>query len=193
MQHEEECKKRQTEIHDRKLFTQPDETHLGECPLCFLPMPLDAEKSRFHSCCCSYICNGCSYADQISNKENRCPFCREPCTDDEEENEKRIMERVKANDPGAITYMGGLRYNKGDYDVAFEYWTKAADLGDSHAHHRLGHMYEDGLHGIEEEEEKAVYHYEKAAIAASPQYSQACVARHNLGCYEGGMKTTRDQ
>ena len=29
-EHEEECKTRRTLLHDRKLFTQPDETHRGE-------------------------------------------------------------------------------------------------------------------------------------------------------------------
>jgi hypothetical protein len=43
-QHEQECKKRKAKLHDKKLFTQPD-CHLGECPLCFLPLPLDPSKS----------------------------------------------------------------------------------------------------------------------------------------------------
>src|SRR6056300_134398 len=43
-QHEEECKKRVKELHDKKLFTQPDSSCFGECPICFLPMPLDNEK-----------------------------------------------------------------------------------------------------------------------------------------------------
>ena len=39
-QHEKECQKRVAELHDNKLFIQPERSHLGECPLCFLPMPL---------------------------------------------------------------------------------------------------------------------------------------------------------
>ncbi len=39
-QHAGDCKRRAKELHDRKLFTQPDSTHLGECPICFLPLPL---------------------------------------------------------------------------------------------------------------------------------------------------------
>ena len=54
-QHEEECKIRKALLHDRKLFTQPDETHFGECPLCFLPMPIDADKSTFYTCCSEVI------------------------------------------------------------------------------------------------------------------------------------------
>jgi len=33
------------EIKDDKLFTQPDGTHLGECPICCLPLPLDQQIS----------------------------------------------------------------------------------------------------------------------------------------------------
>ena len=69
-EHNEECKKRQAELYDKKLFTQPDETHLGECPLCFLPMPLDPKKSAFWTCCSKYICMGCIVATISSNKHD---------------------------------------------------------------------------------------------------------------------------
>ena len=49
-QHQMECKKRAKELHDDGLFTQPDGTDMGECPLCFLPMPLDESKHCFMSC-----------------------------------------------------------------------------------------------------------------------------------------------
>ena len=97
-QHEEECKKRAVILHDKRLFRQPDGSHLGECPLCFLPMPLDPQKSTFYSCCSKTICDGCQYADLKSNGSDRCPFCREPLAD-AEENAKRKMNRIKANDP----------------------------------------------------------------------------------------------
>src|SRR6056300_567262 len=57
-QHEEECKERAKKLHDDDLFTQPDSTHLGECPLCFLPMPIDPNKCRYKSCCSNFICMG---------------------------------------------------------------------------------------------------------------------------------------
>ena len=53
----------------------------------------------------------------------------------------------------------------------------AAGLGDVDAHCILGCMNENGQ-GVEKDEEKAVYHYEKAAICGHPY------ARHNLGCVE---------
>eukprot|EP00984_Skeletonema_dohrnii_P018776 scaffold8854_cov97-Skeletonema_dohrnii-CCMP3373.AAC.1 len=40
-QHEPECKKRLAELRDEILFRQPESTHLGDCPICLLPMPLE--------------------------------------------------------------------------------------------------------------------------------------------------------
>ena len=179
-QHEEEYKNRKALLHDRKLFTQPDGTHLGECPLCFLPLPIDKSKSLFWTCCSETICMGCVYANFMSNihdkvKAKRCPFCREVA--DDVENNKRIMKRVKANDPAAMRHMGLEYYHEGDYEGAFEYWKKAAELEDTDAHAQLGVMYREGK-GVEKDMEKADYHYEMAAIGGHP------TARHNPGCIE---------
>ena len=140
--HEEECKIRAKESHDKKLFIQPDETHLGECPLCFLPMPLEAQKSLFKSCCSKIVCKGCNYADRKSGGGHTCPFCRESLPDDKEY-ERRLVKRIEASDPAALSKMGGERYDKGDYDGAFDYFTKAAKLGDSEAHYQLARMYHE--------------------------------------------------
>ncbi len=66
-EHDEESNERADELHDRKLFTQPDGSYLGECPLCFLPLPLDRSKSMFWSCCSEIICEGCVLANYKSN------------------------------------------------------------------------------------------------------------------------------
>jgi TPR repeat protein len=175
-QHEEECKKRGQELHDNKLFKQPERSHRGECPICFLPMPLEAKKSTFYPCCSKSICVGCDYANYKSNDGDRCPFCREPATD-KKENKKRVMKRIKANDPDAISQIGSERYEEGDYKSAVHYWKKAAELGDVDAHHNLSVVYRKGVDG-EKDEEKGVYHLEKAAIGGHP------LARHNLGAIE---------
>jgi TPR repeat protein len=77
------------------------------------------------------------------------------------------MKRVKANDPFAMRKMGSKCHDKGDYDGAFEYFTKAAELGSVDAHAKLGSMYMK-REGVEEDMEKTVYHYEKAAIGGHP-------------------------
>ncbi len=175
--HKRACRNRLSQIREVQLFTQPDSTHLGECPICFLPLSLDEDKSSFFSCCYELICKGCDYAHNVQHGSDTCPFCREPSVDSNEENEKRAMKRVKANDPAALRHMGARLYRDGDVDKAIEYWTKAAELGDFDSHHQLGLMYRKGG-GVREDERKAIYHYEKAAIAGHPE------ARTNLGVYE---------
>ena len=49
-QHKKECKKRATELEDEILFKQPESSHLGDCPLCCVPLPIDDKKSVSHSC-----------------------------------------------------------------------------------------------------------------------------------------------
>jgi hypothetical protein len=176
-QHDEECKISVEALDDRKLFAQPEGTHDGECPICFLPLPLDPSKSTFYSCCSKVICNGCIYANRKIKGDQLCPFCREPCPS-EEENDKMWMKRVKANDPVALRHMGGKCFHvRADEGAALEYWTKAADLGDLGAHYDLGVMYNKG-EGVEVDEEKSMHHWEMAAIGGHP------VARHALALCE---------
>ncbi len=181
-QHKKACKKRLAGIRDDKLFKQPDESHLGECPICCLPLPLDESKFGLSSCCCKGICNGCNLANQMreleQGLERRCPFCREPVPFTQEGVNKNFMERAKANDPVALFKMGVNKcYNEGDYKGAVEYWTKAATLGDMDAHFNLSVMYREGT-GVEKDEKKEVYHLEEAAIGGHPS------ARFNLGYHE---------
>ena len=39
--HKKECKKRAAELKDEILFKQPESSHLGDCPICCLPLPID--------------------------------------------------------------------------------------------------------------------------------------------------------
>jgi hypothetical protein len=174
--HSEECKRRATVLHDKKLFSQPDGTHHGECPICFLPLPLDHQKSTFKSCCSKLVCNGCCYAHHIKSGNQTCPFCREPLADDEER-KKRTMKRIKAGDLAALQFMGEKCHKEADYDGAVKYWRRAAGLGDVDSHYMLGCMYERG-EGVDEDMEKAGYHWEKAAIGGHPW------ARHVLALAE---------
>ena len=186
-QHSEECEKRADKLHEKRLFTQPDGTHLGECPICFLPMPLQKEKSAFASCCGQLICKGCGVFHMASNKHDivkasRCPFCRTPGTD-KEEYEKRKKERIEANDPAVLSKKGEECFDEGDYDKALQYWTKAAELGNAEAHFKLGSIYMDG-EGVEKDMGKAAYHWEKAAIGGHPN------ARYNLAIVEAKNDNT---
>jgi hypothetical protein len=133
-QHKKACKKRMAEIRDDRLFTQPDGSYLGECPICCLPLPFDMEKSRMTTCCSKFICNGCSHANRLREREQgleqRCVYCREPVAKTIDEHKKKFMIRVKANDPVALREAGKRRRHEGDYEGAFEYLTNSTELGD---------------------------------------------------------------
>ena len=106
-----------------------------------------------------------------------CPFCREPAPITDEEWDEQVMKRAEANDPVAMSREGGKQLKKGDYHSAFEYWEKAAELGDALAHVCLARLYRLGR-GVEKDRAKETYHLEKAAIAGHPS------ARHDLGAHE---------
>ena len=180
-EHEEACKKRAAELRDELLFMQPEGTHLGDCPICMLPVPLDEKKSGIHSCCGKVICHGCAIANDKRAMElrieNTCAFCREPFPKTEEEEYTQMMKRIEANDPAVMRLEGWRQYEKGEYRSAFEYFSKAAELHDAQAHGHLADMYHDG-EGVEKDEGKMLYHLEEAAIGGLP------IARHNLGVNE---------
>eukprot|EP00984_Skeletonema_dohrnii_P018353 scaffold8554_cov91-Skeletonema_dohrnii-CCMP3373.AAC.1 len=180
--HKRACKKRVAELRDELLFKQPESTHLGDCPICCIPLPLDLKKSSMYFCCSKVICRGCSHANQVREFEERlggkCPFCREPLPKTKEEQDKQRMKRIDMNDPVAMTQEGGIQYGKGNYHSAFDYFTKAAKLGEMEAHSKLSFLYNLG-HGVEKDWEKQIYHQEEASIGGHP------VARYILGYDEG--------
>jgi TPR repeat protein len=133
------------------------------------------------ACCSKSICDGCSYANLIREREqkieHKCSFCRHPRPKSEEEADRNVMKRVEANDPVALQEEGTRRYKGGDYKSAFEYLTMEAELGDIVAHNYLSIIYHLG-EGVEKDEKKKFYHLEEAAIGGHPK------ARHNLGYLE---------
>eukprot|EP00984_Skeletonema_dohrnii_P000420 scaffold144_cov94-Skeletonema_dohrnii-CCMP3373.AAC.3 len=184
-EHEEACKKRAAELRDELLFKQPESTHLGDCPICMIPLPLEKEKRKFRFCCCIFVCEGCMHQSFKREMEERrrcpvCPFCREPTpTRDNlmKSSLTQIMKRVKAKDPVAMCLMGGDLGSKGDHIGAFGWYTKAAEMGYADAHYQLSFMYQDGL-GVEKDRGKEMHHLEVAAIDGHPG------ARHNLAVLE---------
>jgi len=181
-QHKRACKKRAAELRDELLFKQPEGTYVGDCPICFIPLPLDPEKSSRRPCCCKIICDGCIYANHKRELKElqvkkECPFCRTPLPKDNAELERMVKRRIQANDPFALRKLASDYYEEGDYGSAFEYFTKAAKLGEVQAHQQLGHMYVEGK-GVEVDMKKAIYHWEEAAIGGHPN------ARSNIGIIE---------
>ena len=64
-EHEAMCKQRAAELRDEILFRQPESTHLGDCPICCLPHPIDVKKYTMMSCCSKTICDGCAYDEML--------------------------------------------------------------------------------------------------------------------------------
>ena len=180
-QHEEACNKRAAELRDELLFKQPESSHLGDCPICCLPLPLDQMKSIISCCCSKAICIGCYFANHKRELKQRlvpsCAFCRTPISYSSEERDKRMMKRIEANDPFATFQEGVDQYENGNYDKAFEWYTKAAELGSVDGHFHLACLYHFG-HGVEKNEGKKTHHLEEAAISGHP------MARRNLGLHD---------
>ena len=180
-QHEKACKKGAAEIREKNLFTQPDGSCYGECPICCLPLPIDESKWATTSCCSKMICDGCSRANILREEElsqyPKCPYCREPLPKSQEEAKQNRMERAKVNDPVALFQMGFNCKLERTFEGAFQYYSKAAALGHMMAHYNLSLMYQKG-EGVEKDTKKEVHHLEEAAIGGHH------VARYNLGCCE---------
>ena len=176
--HEVSCRERAAALRDEVLFRQPESSHLGDCPICLLPLPIDTEQPVYFTCCSKVICQGCSCAISSQTEEQvecPCPFCREDIR--KSDKNQNILKRVAANDPVALQEMGMDRFQEGNYVDAFEYWTKASEMGDAESHLRLSLLYWRGR-GVEKDEKKEIYHLEEAAIAGHPD------ARYMLASYE---------
>ena len=142
---------------------------------------MDTDKSSLNGCCSKLICNGCAYANQKhafeEDLEHNCPFCRKILPKTQEEMMQNNMKRAEANDPVALQDMAKRHYHEGDYERSFQYWTKAAELGDAEAHHCLSVMYVKG-ECVEKDEKMDLHHEEEAAIRGHP------TARFYLACME---------
>lgn len=177
--HKQACKARAAELHDELLFKQPEGSHMGDCPICILPLPLC--QNRVMGCCSKLICTGCWYTNQKREVEQKlspkCPFCRHLVPKSTEEADKIQRKRAKANDPVAVRQVGGQYLKKGDFKSACEFWSRAVELGDVEAHYHLALMHHNGQ-GVEKDRRKEIYHLEQAAIGG--HYN----ARYNLGVIE---------
>ena len=179
-QHKRECKKRVAEIFDETLFRQPP---LGEdCPICFLPLPLMSTGSKYQTCCGKVICSGCVHAVNKMDPDKKCPFCRVPGPESDEEFIERVEKRVEMGDANGI-YNIGCFYYQGKYCMtqdrakALELWHRVGELGSSEAYNNIGYAYDHG-EGVERDDEKAKHYYELAGIGGDVR------ARYNLGIDE---------
>ena len=184
-QHKRECKKRATEIHDEALLKEhpPKE----DCPICFLPLPVDLTQTTFATCCGKYICRGCLYGvvkegcmrGKSTEDIGLCAFCRTPATESDEDDVKRLKKLTEMGNAEAYHQLGGMYANgegglSQDYAKANKLWLQAGKLGCAEAYYSLSTYY----YGIVRNQKKAEYFCELAAMGGD------VFARHNLGCIE---------
>ena len=167
---------------DEDLFKEPPPRE-DECPICFLPRPIDNVESQYQACCGKHICNGCVYAVKMAGDERGlCPFCRTPPPTSDREIIERLKERAGGDDAVAIYNLGVIYYH-GTYGMrrnirkANTLFLQAGELGDARGYNSIGHAYYNGR-GVEGDENKSKYYWELAAMGGEPE------ARHNLGSLE---------
>ena len=182
--HKKSCEKCAAELHDEELFKEHPPRE--ECPICFLPLPIDARQSSFKSCCGKIICQGCLVAIMEEahgrGKIGLCAFCRTPPATSDEENIKRLKKQMGANNANAFSILA-KKYEHGklgmphDWSKANELYLKAGELGCADSYYNLGNSYYAGR-GVEVDMKKAKYFYEQAAMNGSVH------SRYNLGLLE---------
>ena len=193
--HNEELRlaaERAAELHDEKLFKQPPLVY-EDCPICFLRMPALGAGSKYQTCCGKRLCSGCFYAPVYDSQGNivdneKCPFCRTPWPNTDEEVIERLKKRVEAGDAQAMHnlgsyYSGGMYGLPQDSDKALELWHQAGELGYAESYTSIGYSYDNGR-GVEVDETRANHYYEQAAMGGSE------TARHNLGNSEAEAGNT---
>ena len=187
--HKKKCDRRVAELHDEALFNESPPPE--ECPICMLPLPIDAGQTEFKSCCGKTICNGCIHAILIEEmlrgkkKEEEvgmCAFCRTLRPNSNEEEVRRVKKLMKKGNAEAYCQLAG-EYAHGtggiqqDLAKANELLLKACELGCANAYYNLGYSYDSGS-GVERNEKKAKHYYEIAAMKGEVK------ARCNLGVLE---------
>ena len=177
-----------------------------ECPICFLPMPVNIiscvslppatiltvpiydyalanvklagqAMEQYYSCCGKSICGGCIYSFGKSGNDDYCPFCKAEISAVDEKVEE-LTKRVEANDAGATCLLGSY-YSHGQIGLQQDL-VKGVKLWTQAA--ELGsskaHFFLGKHYFKGGDLKKAKFHYEAAAIAGHE------VARCNIGVME---------
>jgi len=174
------------ELHDIELFKPPPQL-FGDCPICFVRLPLLMTGSKYMTCCGKVICSGCIHAPLYDNQGNevdneKCAFCRTPTPSSNVEAIERVQKRMEKDDPIALYSIGcyhrdGLYGFPQDYVKALEHFHQAGELGYAKAYCDIGIAY-DNREGVKVNKKKANHYFEQAAMRGDAN------ARYNLGLEE---------
>ena len=180
-QHKKACRIRAAELHNEALFKQhPHE----DCPICMLRLPTVKTGKVYKECRGKIICGGCIIEVALRDEdEAKCPFCRTPGSETDEDIIEKINKRVKVGDAEALCNLGCFYYHgihglEADRAKAHELWKRAAELGCAESSNDIGNVYFHGRGGIEKDEKKGIHYWELAAMGGYID------ARHNLGVLE---------
>ena len=193
-EHKKECRPIKKELDKRggklDLGTEEEVGPLGklppqeECPICMHTLPLHPKLTGYAACCGKNLCGGCNLQHQIKRgEEATCAFCRTAVPESEEQYLPLLSKRVKLKDPTALQHMA-MAYRYGHYGLpvdqakCVELMRQSADLGNPDAHYQLGTFHIKGEMGLQQNEEEAIKHWQKAA--ESGQF----LSQHNMGCME---------
>jgi len=195
--HKSICKEKRRAIQEVMLFEHQEGNHFGECPICFLPMPFDADKimkataeDEEHyrylkeitatSCCSTLVCTNCFDAHIITCCKERikptCPFCRSE-TPDKEKDDYELLDVAEVDNHQMLIKNGATLCGRGDHAAAFTSYKKAAKLGNIQGMYFVSTMLHCGI-GVATNHGKANAYVIKAAAGGHP------IARHEAGMYE---------
>jgi TPR repeat protein len=202
--HKKQCKIRAAELRDEALFKDPPPKE--DCPICFLPMPVQliccaslppatiysvpiynfaianegfVDTEEYFTCCGKCICQGCVHSFRVSEKISKCLFCNtDRSSKTDEEIVEEIVKRVEANDAVAIGMLA-QHYYKGLRGFQQDH-NKAIELWTRAAD--LGcskaHINLSDEYRDLGDMKKAKFHSEAAAMEGNE------IARYNLGIIE---------
>ena len=130
--------KLEEELRDVELFGPLEERE--ECPICFVPMPLETSEWSHAPCCGKTLCCACAITSGAKG-HNNCEFCRAPILRvgiDDEALCQQLRNRVESGDAMAMfelatCYEKGIHGVQKDDIAAIKLLIQAAELGNIEA------------------------------------------------------------
>jgi len=137
---------------------EPFSARMGaRCPVCREDWDVN-DVPNLRACCCRMICQSCGESIQ-KRREHKCPLCRAPIAQTNEQALAQIRRHVENEIPEAIAALGHA-YHSGDLGLvksskkAAKLYKRSVELGSVDAMINLGHMYTYG-DGVKRDMKKA--------------------------------------
>lgn len=98
--HKKKCRQRTAELFDEALFK---ELPRDECPICFVPFPIETGMYLHKSCCGIIVCIGSIHGiaetwmartTELNPELDICPYCRQQTPNTDQEATERLKKRM---------------------------------------------------------------------------------------------------